>query len=222
MLQRNYSLPSCTLLVEGISTGGDVLSIVTSFGCRFNDHPEPIIGGLELLKAMVTVIGAYAQSLASNNSMQSNDEQVKIAPEGKHFHVLSVMLNQSDANNPKQMQVKLNTIQLFDLMESLDRLCCDPTTLPEVNLNTQAAAQRANSLLANQAIPAIAGVFSVAIAASFLYLIPTPKPDPKPISPLPQQTQPLPQPIPTPQVSPTVETAPSASPVPEGSATPNN
>ncbi|MBD2152145.1 DUF4335 domain-containing protein [Pseudanabaena sp. FACHB-1277] len=216
MLQRNYSLPSCTLLVEGISTGGDVLSIVTSFGCRFNHHPEPIVGGLELLKAMVSVIGAYAQSLASNNSMQSNNEQVQIAPEGKHFHVLSVMLNQSDANNPKQMQVKLNTIQLFDLMESLDRLCCDPTTLPEVNLTSQAAAQRTNSLLGNQVIPAIAGVFSVAIAASLLYLIPTPKPDPKPT--LPQQTQPLPQPVP--KVSPTVETSPSASPAPEGSVLP--
>ncbi len=220
MMQRSYSLPSCTLLVEGISTGGNVLSIVTSFGCRFNHHPEPIIGGLELLKAMVTVIGAYAQSLASNNSMKSNDEQVQIAPEGKHFHVLSVMLNQSDANNPQQMQVKLNTIQLFDLMESLDRLCCDPTTLPEVNLATQAAAQRSNSLLSSQAIPAIAGVFSVTIAASLLYLIPTPKPDPRPTEPLPQQTQPLPQPIPTPTVSPTTEASPSPSPVPESSDLP--
>lgn len=220
MMQRSYSLPSCTLLVEGISTGGNVLSIVTSFGCRFNHHPEPIVGGLELLKAMVVVIGAYAQSLISQNSMQSNDAQVQIAPEGKHFHILSVLLNQSDANNPKQMQVKLNTIQLFDLMESLDRLCCDPTTLPEVNLTTQAAAQRSNALLNNQAIPAIAGVFSVAIAASFLYLIPTPKPDPKPVQPLPSQTQPLPQPIPTPTVSPSVEISPSPSPVPESSKAP--
>lgn len=233
MIQRSYSLPSCTLLVEGISTGGEVLSIVTSFGCRFNHHPEPIIGGLELLKAMVTVVGAYAQSLTSNNPATNADAQVQITPEGKHFHVLSVLLNQSDANNPQQMQVKLNTIQLFDLMESLDRLCCDPTTLPEVNLLTQAAAQRSNSLLSGQAIPAIAGVFSLAIAATVLYLIPTPKPDPKPSQPIPQQTQPLPKPTPT--VSPTPPTAPTSessptpdttspetlSPSPESSASPS-
>jgi hypothetical protein len=212
MIQRSYSLPSCTLLIEGISTGGDVLSILTSFGCRFNHHSEPIVGGLDLLNALVKVVGAYAQALKSNTELTIPEDRVRLELEGKHIHLLSVLLNEADASNPKKLQVKLNTIQLFDLMESLDRLCCDPTTLPEVKLVSQIADYRSPSQLNNQALPAIAGVVSLAIAATILYLIPTPKPDPKPDKPVPQQTQPLlKQSTPPTPTSPT----PTSSPSPE-------
>lgn len=223
MMQRSYSLPSCTLLIEGISTGGDVLSILTSFGCRFNHHPEPIVGGLDLLNALVKVVGAYAQALKSNTLLTIPEKQVSLAPEGKHLHLLSILLNESDANNPKQLQVKLNTIQLFDLMEGLDRLCCDVTTLPDVKLVTKITDYRAQSVLGGQALPAIAGVMSLAIAATVLYFIPTPKPSPKPAEIIPVQTKPLPKVTTPPTSSDSSSTAsPESSPTPSSTAIPES
>ena len=100
MIQRSYSLPSCTLLVDGIITGSDVMSILTSFSCRFSHHTEPIVGGLELLNALVKVVGAYAQALKSNTLVAIPEKQVRLEPEGKHLHLLSVLLNEADAHNP--------------------------------------------------------------------------------------------------------------------------
>ncbi len=221
MIQRSYSLPSCTLLIDGIITGGDVVSILTSFSCRFSHHAEPIVGGLELLNALVKVVGAYAQALKSNTLVAIPEKQVRLEPEGKHLHILSVLLNEADAHNPKQLQIKLNTIQLFDLMESLDRLCCDPTTLPDLKLITQISDYRSQSQLNNQAIPAIAGVFSLAIAATVLYFIPTPKPETKPTPTVPVQTKPLPKKSNPPTVSPSPSDSPESSPSPSSSPNSN-
>ena len=221
MLQRTYSLPSCTLLIEGISTSGDVLSILTSFGCRFNHHPEPIVGGLELLTALVKVVGAYTQALKTNTSLTIPEARVSLQPENQYLHLLSVSLNEADANNPQQLQVKLNTIQLFDLMEGLDRLCCDPTTLPEMKLVKEIADYRSQSSLNSQAVPAIAGVISLAIAATVLYFIPTPKPQPKPAQTVPTQTKPLPKVSTPPTVSPSPSDSPESSPSPSPSSSPN-
>ena len=223
MIQRSYSLPSCTLLVDGITTGGDVMSILTSFSCRFSHHAEPIVGGLDLLNALVKVVGAYAQALKSNTLVAIPEKQVSLQPEGKHLHFLSVLLNEADAHNPQQLQIKLNTIQLFDLMESLDRLCCDRSTLPDLKLVTQISDYRSQSQLNSQALTAIAGVISFAIAATVLYLIPTPKPQPKPVQTVPVQTKPLPKkvtpPIPTPNSE--SSTSPESSPTPTPTSSPN-
>jgi hypothetical protein len=209
MIQRSYSLPSCTLLIDGIITGGDVMSILTSFSCRFSHHAEPVVGGLDLLNALVKVVGAYAQALKSNTLVAIPEKQVRLEPEGKHLHLLSVLLNEADAHNPKQLQIKLNTIQLFDLMETLDRLCCDRNTLPDLKLVTQISDYRSQSQLSSQAVPAIAGVISFAIAATVLYLLPTPKPKPQPAQTVPVQTQPLPKRSTPPTLSPTSESSPT-------------
>lgn len=220
MIQRSYSLPSCTLLVEGISTGGDVMSILTSFNCRFNHHPEPIVGGLDLLNTLVKVVGAYAQALKSNTALSIPEQQVRLEPQTQYSHLLSVSLNEAEAHNPKQLQIKLNTIQLFDLMESLDRLCGDPMTLPDLKLVTQISDFRSQSPLSKQTIPAIAGVISFAIAATALYLIPTPKPQPKPAQTVPVQTSPLPLPNISTPPSPSVEASPSDTPTAEATPEP--
>ncbi len=215
MIQRNYSLPSCTLQVEGIVTGGEVLSILTNFVCRFSHHPEPVIGGLDLLNTLIKVTGAYSQSLNSNTSLAIPEGLVQIKPQGKYQHLLSVQVD--DGNAPRPLQITLNTIQLFDLIEGLDRLCLDPLTLPQVTLVTQTSEYKQQKALAGQAIPAIAGVFSVAIASAALYLIPVPKPEPKPVQSAPAQPQPLPtnSAPPTPTASP--ESTPSGAAIPEAS-----
>lgn len=217
MIQRSYSLPSCTLSIDGISTSGDTLSILSGFNCRFNHHPEPIVGGLDLLSTLVKVVGAYAQALKSNTTLTIPEQQVRLEPEGRHLHILSILLNEANAHNPQKLQIKLNTIQLFDLMESLDRLCSDPTTLPDLRLVTQISDYRSQSKLNSQAVPAIAGVISFAIAATALYFIPIPKPAPKPANtvPIPTKTLPKASQPPTPSAIPNSSS-------PESSATPSS
>jgi hypothetical protein len=216
MIQRSYSLPSCTLVVEGIATGSDILSILTNFSCRFNHHAEPIAGGLDLLSALVKVVGAYAQALKSNTLVLIPEKQVKLEREDNNLHLLSILLNEADAHSPKQLQIKLNTVQLFDLMESLDRLCYDSSTLPDLKLTTKISDYRSQSQLTNQAIPAISGVISLAIAATVLYFIPTPKLQPKPEPILIVPTKPIPNvstpPMPTPSATP--DQTPSSEPSP--------
>ncbi|MBD2178350.1 DUF4335 domain-containing protein [Pseudanabaena sp. FACHB-1998] len=221
MIQRSYNLPSCTLLIEGISTGGDVLSILTSFGCRFNHQSEPIIGGLELLNALIKVVGAYAQALKSSTTLTIPEGLVSLQSDGKHVHMLAVKLNEADASNPKKLEIKLNTIQLFDLMEVLDRLCCDPTTLPDLRLVTKISDYRTQTQLNSQAVPAIAGVISLAIAATVIYFIPTPKPQPKPAQTLPVPTKALPKDLTTPAASPSPTSTPTSTASPESSPTPS-
>ena len=212
MIQRSYSLPSCTLLIDGISTSGDNLSILSGFSCRFSHQPEAIAGGLDLLKALVKVVGAYAQALKSNTPLTIPEGQVRLEPEGKYLHLLSITANEANANTTQKIEIKLNTVQLFDLMESLDRLCCDATTLPDLRLVTQISDYRSQAQLNSQAVPAIAGVISLAIAATVLYFVPTPKPETKPAQPVPAQTQPLPK----------VSTPPKPSASPESSANPES
>ncbi len=224
MIQRSYSLPSCTLLIDGISTSGDTLSILSGFSCRFSHQAEAIEGGLDLLKALVKVVGAYAQALKSNTPLTIPEGQVRLEPEGKHLHLLSITANEANANNTQKIEIKLNTIQLFDLMESLDRLCCDPTTLPDLRLVTQISDYRSQAQLNSQAVPAIAGVISLAIAATVLYFVPTPKPETKPAQPVPTQTNPLPKVStpPKPSASPESTSIPNSSASPESSPTPTS
>jgi hypothetical protein len=221
MIQRSYSLPSCTLLIDGISTSGDTLSILSGFSCRFSHQPEAIEGGLDLLKALVKVVGAYAQALKSNTPLTIPEGHVRLEPEGKYLHLLSINANEANANTTKKIEIKLNTVQLFDLMESLDRLCCDATTLPDLRLVTQISDYRSQAQLNSQAVPAIAGVISLAIAATVLYFVPTPKPETKPVQPVPTQTKPLPKVStpPTPSVSPS--DSPESSPSPNSSPSSN-
>lgn len=222
MIQRSYSLPSCTLLIDGIITSGDVLSILSGFSCRFSHQPEAIEGGLDLLKALVKVVGAYAQALKSNIPLTIPEGQVRLEPQGKHLHLLSITANEANANTTQKIEIKLNTIQLFDLMESLDRLCCDATTLPDLRLVTQISDYRSQAKINSQIVPAISGIVSLAIAATVLYFVPTPKPETKPSQPVPTQTKPLPKVSTKPSASPESTSTPTSSASPESSPTPTS
>lgn len=59
-IQRKYSLPNCTLLLEGLteSTNGapvndmrPVLSILVNSECHLSHAKQPLIGGRDFLKA---------------------------------------------------------------------------------------------------------------------------------------------------------------------------
>ncbi|MDB9484098.1 DUF4335 domain-containing protein, partial [Dolichospermum circinale CS-537/05] len=70
-IQRKYSLPNCTLLLEGLSdmtrTAGNQggiapnfqdlrpeLSILVNAECYLSSHTQPIVGGREFFESLVT------------------------------------------------------------------------------------------------------------------------------------------------------------------------
>ena len=174
-IQRLYNLPSCTLQVEGISTDSvDTLSIVTRFECNFHHNGTKISGGRELLDSLVVSAGKYAQAIYAADPITTDSQLVRLEPMGIYMHKLIV--KSSDDLVP--VEVQLNTVQLFDLVESIDRLCIDPQAVLQLNSIIEPAISSTKAAIS--LLPALIGISSLAIASTILFLIPHPKPDPKP------------------------------------------
>ncbi len=193
-VQRTYNLPNCTLLIEGISPGdSNVLSVLTNFECRFQHTQSSISGGRKLLDALVEAVGQYAQDLSGGNAVAIAVAPVRLEPINAHAHQLHIDPSE-DANTEltQPLTIRLNTIQLFDLMDSIDRLCLDRKTLPDLELVTNTSEVVIQSKTKERVIPAVMGIASFAIAASAMFLIPVPKPQPEfqPQSEVPTQLTP--------------------------------
>ncbi|MBD2678922.1 MULTISPECIES: DUF4335 domain-containing protein [Nostoc] len=206
-IQRKYSLPNCTLLLEGLS---DVtraahfqelrpeLSILVNAECYLSGYNQPLTGGREFFESLVRAVSGYAQEFLSNvpNPQAHNHESELVefqkidsnrhrlivhsegAPEGFESH-------QSHSKRPP-LEIDLSTVQLFDLVEAVDQFFADSQTLPELSLELQPVTRRyggASQALIKQAVPAAVGVSSLAVAAIAFNLIPPPQirpPQPQP------------------------------------------
>ena len=73
-IQRRYSLPNCTLVIEGLNDGTarptevrPLLSMLVNAECHFtNSHQPPLTGGRDFFENLVTAVSAYAQEVLSN------------------------------------------------------------------------------------------------------------------------------------------------------------
>ncbi len=181
-IQRTYNLPNCTLLIEGISPGDSgILSILTNFECRFQHTQTAIAGGRKLLDALVKSVGQYAQDLSGGTVVAIAVAPVRLEPINAYAHQLHI--DSSDDNDvslaASPVTVRLNTIQLFDLMESIDQLCLDRQTLPDLELVSDTSELVIQSKTRERIVPAVMGIAGFAIAASAMFLIPAPKPQPQ-------------------------------------------
>ncbi len=175
-IQRFYNLPSCSLQIEGISheTGGS-LSILTNFECKFHHNDLIISGGRELLNSLAESTSKYAQFLQIGNPITISGECVCIEPQGIYTHKLKIKAN---ATSPESMEIELNTVELFDLMESIDCLCLDSQIL--LNIDTKIEPVISNSKQVSSFLPALIGVSSLGLVGAIVFLIPPPKTDPNP------------------------------------------
>jgi len=177
-IQRSYNLPSCTLQVAGISTeGSDRLSILTGFECKFHHNGDKVSGGRELLDILIKSACKYAQALQSAEPVLVDSEFLSLEPVDAFIHRLKVK-SSDRSESSESIEINLNTVQLFDLVESIDRLCLDPQTLLDLNPVIEPLTSSTKNIISY--LPAFIGVGSLAIASTILFLIPTPKPDPKP------------------------------------------
>jgi hypothetical protein len=238
-IQRQYSLPNCQLIVEGLSqgvadmSGRPPISIVTHVICKIAGHDRALVGGRDLLDSLVKVVSAYAQEYlsgvshpAAHLSHRGHPELVQLQRVDSNLHRLTV---QPQVNNPTgkdqrmyqtpetpAAQLDLTTVQLFDMVEAVDQFYADAQTVPELGLNLTPLSKRyaaAQEPIAKRALPAALGLSGLAVAAVALFYVPNPpNRRPQPIASNPAVTNPLATGSPSPTGAASPAASPSASP----------
>jgi hypothetical protein len=247
-IQRQYSLPNCKLILEGL-TGDDpvnaaaarpLMSMVTHVECRLSGLEKSLIGGREFLESLMRAVSDYTQGYLSGlpHLTQRNRRDplstIQIHQIEKNLHRLSIDPQALDGtqsvNFPPPTQVDLTTVQLFDLVEAIDQLCADAQTAPDLALSLSSLPRRLvapQEPVAKRVVPAVLGASSLAAAAALFFFLPAPEiRRPQPTSDATQQESPIASPnaSPSPEAAspPPETTAASPSPISETSPSPNN
>ncbi|MBW4447863.1 MAG: DUF4335 domain-containing protein [Spirirestis rafaelensis WJT71-NPBG6] len=254
-IQRKYSLPNCTLLLEGLSDATKAahfqemrpeLSILVNAECYLSGYNQPLVGGREFFESLVRAVSGYAQEFLSSvpNPLAHNTESELVQFQKIHSNRHRLIVHsdvqksaEAKSNNGKApIQIDLNSVQLFDLVEAVDQFFADSQTLPELSLELQPVGKGsglASQAFIKQAVPAGVGVSSLAACAIAFGLIPAPQvrqPEPKPQEQTNSTTQgatatakdatnPAPSAIPTTSASPIANATPTPDNTTAASAT---
>ena len=202
-IKRQYSLPYCTLTLEGMSSDvtalgqleqRPLLSILLNAECRFSHTAQFLKGDRTFFTSLVQAVGRYAQEFLSGirhpQLAQDVPEIVKLAAtEDKNIHRLtwdptteSTESSNNGAtatnNSGKPVAIDLTTVQLFDLVDAVDQFLADSRTLPELSVPLQPVSKRyrqAEVPASERFLPPAIGIGSLALAAALFALIPVPE-----------------------------------------------
>jgi len=216
-IRRQYSLPNCTLILEGLSTsqstggGRPPLTVLIRFECHLAGLRKPLVGGRNLIEHLAAAVSQFAQEFLSGIG--------RPAAAGFNGQAPSIQLKRVDLNTsrlvvPRDLlldttvratsrdtdstptatafEIDLSTVQAFDLVEAFDQLLADTQTLPDLLLNFSPLSRKYSTerqSATHRAAPAALGVTSLAVAAVAFFFIPVPKVE-KPRSPTPAETPP--------------------------------
>jgi len=219
IIQRQYSLPNCTLILEGVSRSGfaeeldpqtapERLDILTRFECRLAGYKQPLVGGRELLESLATAASQCAQEWLSgvrrsHRVKTSSEDAIEYQPLAPNLFRLAipatVLFNgspataqTSDSHQGKPVELTLSSIQLFDLVEAFDQLLTDEQTLADLSLELRPLPRQsaaATRPVAERAAPAALGIGSIAVAAAALFFVPVPEVE-RPRTSTPQSSNP--------------------------------
>lgn len=207
-IRRQYNLPNCTLVLEGLSDMSNPLdnslSIVVNVECYFVSINQKLEGGRAFLENLVKSVSTYAQECLSGvhhpkEKLEESDRVEFTASENDSLHRLTWYPAPELQKEP--LSFDLTTVQLFDLVEAVDQFIADSQALPDFSVKLQPVSRRyrqPDEPLSQRAIPATMGLVSVAIATLAVYFLPIPevrKPDNKPPA-IPTQTAPPGQTLP--------------------------
>lgn len=215
-IRKQYTKPSCTLTLEGFDENSDVLenslnpeenyiSILTKAECYFIGSNQRLSGGRDFLENLASAVNGYAQEFLSGLSHSQGDRpeypQVQISSvESAQIHRISLEHDPQEGQ-PKQ-EVTLKTVELFDLVDIIDRFYIDEKTLPDVAHDLEVVGKRSRQPeepLAQRIVPFAAGTISLAVLAGFFFVLPVPEiREPEPIETVP--TEPI-QPAPEPEAT---------------------
>ncbi|GAB4384749.1 MAG: hypothetical protein Kow00121_48660 [Elainellaceae cyanobacterium] len=195
-IQRQYSLPNCKLILEGLTnenpaespTARPLVSVVTNVECYLSGLEKPLVGGRDFLESLMKAVSDYAQDYlsgiphAARRDRQDASRAVQFHRVEKNLHRLSIQPHVMDgvqaASFPPPTELDLTTVQLFDLVEAIDQLFADAQTVPELTLHLKALPKRAVAAqepVTKRALPAAIGVSSLAAAALALFFLPIPE-----------------------------------------------
>ncbi|WP_353930630.1 DUF4335 domain-containing protein [Okeanomitos corallinicola TIOX110] len=244
-IQRKYSLPNCTLLLEGLTnvTSSNQLqelrpelAILVNAEFYLSNNSEPIAGGRELFESLVRAVSAYAQEFLSNvpnpqaHNLDSELVEFQKVDSNRHKLIVHSEVTGEGAESPinqakHPIQIDLNTVQLFDLVEAVDQFFADTQTLPELTLELQPVTRlygNTSQAILKEVVPASVGLSSLVVAAFAFSLIPPPQvrpPEPKTeeqssvVTPTDSPTT-SPTTSPTATVEPTINSTPTEPPIP--------
>ncbi len=186
-IQRQYSLPNCKLILQGLSdtksSSSDTrpcLSMLMSAECHFVGHPQPLSGGREFFESLVQGVSQYTQSFLSGIASPQTSGSVQLQGLEDHLHRLTVypQNGENTPDKPSPIQLDLTTVQLFDLVEAVDQFLADSRTLPELSLQLKPTAKRniiADQPASERLMPVAIGISGLAVAALALLAIPIPE-----------------------------------------------
>lgn len=188
-VRRQYSLPNCTLVLEGSSDehnnpdsvdGRPLLSTLTRVSCYFAGVEMPLQGKRAFLENLVAVVSAYAQECLSgvHHPLHVAKDQERIVFEkiNPSLHLLR-WYPPADIS-PDPLELELTTVQLFDLVEAVDQLIADTRTLPDLFLQLQPVSRRhrqSDEPFIQRLVPLTVGVSSLALATLICFLLPIPE-----------------------------------------------
>lgn len=205
-IRRQYSLPNCTLILDGLSDGTSntgvpdprpLMSSLFNAECHFVGCEEPLFGGKDFLTSLVATVSNYAQEFLSGIPHP--------APTHIEHSLISIVRGERDTihhlhatpgipTNPggmtglftqgKPTEIQLSTLQLFDLLEAIDQFLADRRTLPDIMVPLKPVAKALVQPIATQATPIGLGFASLFVASLIGYALPSPKvAEPKFINP---------------------------------------
>ncbi|MBW4520537.1 MAG: DUF4335 domain-containing protein [Scytolyngbya sp. HA4215-MV1] len=189
-IQRQYNLPNCTLILEGLSdtvtASSEVrplMSILVNAECHFVGHTNPLVGGRDFFESLINAVSHYAQEFLSGIhpvAKKSGMGLVEVHRLEQQIHRLSV--HDPDAKHseatPPQVQLDLTTVQLFDLIEAIDQFFADSQTLPDLSLQLTPLPRRdvrSSQPMVKRAVPVAVGASTLAAAIALFSLLPFPK-----------------------------------------------
>jgi hypothetical protein len=245
-IRRQYSLPNCTLVLDGLSDGSSttgipdsrpLMSSLFNAECHFVGAEQHLFGGRDFLTSLVTTVSNYAQEFLSGIRHPIEPEATTslvtlVKGERDNIHHLEAKLEsqheQSHAStatsatgNPTQ--INLSTVQLFDLLEAIDQFLADRRTLPDIMVPLKPVSKAIAQPISAQAVPVGLGLASLVAASLIGYALPAPKVSaPKSLNPAPvvqPSTAPT-TPKPTTTTSPATPASPTSSQSPSSSTAP--
>lgn len=177
-VRRKYSLPGCTLILEGVTTEATgrrpTISAVVNAECHILGQAQILAGGQGFLQQLTETLSAYTQSILSGIVPVVPESHIAIEPLPPLQHRLTI----TDPGLEAPVSLDLSTLQLFDLLESLDQMLADARTLPGWSLDLKPLTRhqaRLDPPIVTRAAPAAIGFSSLAVAALALFFLPIPE-----------------------------------------------
>lgn len=188
-IRRQYSLPNCTLVLDGFSDAANndipnvypVMSSLFNAECQFVGRDRSLLGGRDFLTSLVATVSDYAQHFMSgiHHSQSSAQPQSLVSltrGDAEHTHHLVATLDPiANPSESQPTQMTLSTVELFDLLEAIDRFLADRRTLPDMMISLKPVTKAIAQPISAQAAPISLGLTSLVVASLVGYALPAPQ-----------------------------------------------